>query len=94
MKKIQFNHKNLESLKSNELQGISSVIGGAKYPSQWSYGSMSGTDSVYWGSGECGEHALQTSSGMIIYVDIDFHSSIPPRNGRLTVAFDKFVGYM
>ena len=93
MKKIQFNQKSLESLKANELQGTSSIVGGAKYPSQWSSGSASGTDTVYWGSGETRDVMLNSETSPCLYVDIDFHN-IAPGGGRTTVAFEKFVGYM
>lgn len=91
MKKIKFDERNLESLKTNELRGISSIVGGQKYPSQWRSGSLSGSDTVYWGAGETGIHALQSQSGTL-YVDIIFEG-VAPGGGRTEVSFDKFVGY-
>lgn len=93
MKKIQFDQKNLESLKASELQGVSSIVGGQKYPSQWRSGTASGSDTVYWGTGETKEVMLNSETSPCLYVDIDFHN-IQPGGGRTEVAFEKFVGYI
>jgi hypothetical protein len=79
MKEIEkFQIKNMESLKTKELGGISSIVGGKAYPSHYTSSGGSGTDTVYWGNGETRNNMI-TGADACYYCDVTFDKSqVPP----------------
>lgn len=91
MKKLSFKPKNIQALKAYQISNLSSVVGGWKYASSWhSSNGTNGSDTVYWGPGECASHVLISPTGQYIYCDIIF-SSIKP-SGATTVEFSDYKG--
>lgn len=83
MNKIEkFQIEKLESLKTRELSGIASIVGGKAYPSHYTSSTGSGTDTVYWGNGETRENMI-TGSDACYYCDVTFDKSEVPPGTRI-----------
>jgi hypothetical protein len=83
MKKIEkFQVEKLESLRTRELSGISSIVGGKAYPSHYTSSNGSGTDTVFWGAGETGLHMI-VGRDACYYCDITFDKSDVPPGTRI-----------
>lgn len=92
MKKLKFNEKSLDALKSNEVSNIASIVGGQKYASTWSSSNGShGTDTVHWGTGETQDYMLNSESSPCLYCDITWNSIKP--TGHTVTRFAEFTCY-
>jgi hypothetical protein len=89
MKKLKFDEKSLDALKSSEVTNMASVIGGQKYASTWSGGGSSGSDTVYWGPGETTRDMLNSNSSPCLYCDVVFNKIHPV--GDTVTRFADFV---